>query len=167
MDDNRYAPPKSAVADLPVADATDIRPVQVIYAVKLWAVSYIVGLLVLAANWDYYSKLQPISSLIFGQVLSLALVGWLYYKIYVGRNWARITWLVLVIFGGAMTLSATVRNMVSEMPFAAKAHMLIAVGIDGVILWLLFFSPGRTWFRRRKNIEDLKLMSNKTIEPTR
>jgi hypothetical protein len=82
------------------------------------------------------------------QLISLLLMFWIYYKIYVGRNWARITLLVFSVLGTAMTLSPTVLNVLATAPTIAKVQALVAQAFNVAELWLLFFSPGRHWFRR-------------------
>src|SRR5690242_15762649 len=97
--DNHYAPPTAAVHDIPPPQRTGTRPREVVLAVKLAAIGYVLGLVVIPFSWDYYSRLQPPAALITNQALSLLLLIWLYTKIYAGRNWARITLLVLFLIG--------------------------------------------------------------------
>jgi hypothetical protein len=167
MNDNPYAAPKARVGDAPMVTHPATRPPQISLAVKLWAANYCLGLLMLVGYREYFTNLQPAGSLLFNQVFSLALSAWLYYKIYLGRNWARITLLLMVVFGGAMTASGAVRGMVSAMPMPVKVQMLLSVGINFVVLWLLFLSSGRSWFSAPKQISTSNSSPNKTMEPTR
>ena len=148
MSDNPYAPPRSSVDDAALPQVTQVRPDQVVLAIRLAAINYGLGLVGILVSWEYFSKLQPIGSLIFNQLFSLALSVWIYYKIYKGRNWARITLLVLFALGSVMTLSGLVRNLLMAAPVIAKVQMIVGIGIGLAILWLLFISPGRRWFRR-------------------
>jgi hypothetical protein len=167
MNENPYAPPKARVDDAQAVSPSATRPPQVSLAIKLWAANYCLGLLMLVGYWDHFANLQPAGSLLFNQVFSLALSAWLYYKIYLGRNWARITLLVMAVFGGAMTASGTVRGIVSAMPTPVKVQMLVSVGFNCVVLWLLFFSAGRRWFAAPKQTSAAQSLPNKTMEPTR
>ncbi len=148
MSHNPYTPPKSNVDDAVPLQATHVRPTQVVLAIRLAALNYGLGLIAILVSWEYFSRLQSIGSLIFNQIFSLALSVWLYYKIYVGRNWARVTLLVFFALGSFMTLSSLVRDLLMSAPVMAKAQMVLGIGIGLTILWLLFFSPGRHWFRR-------------------
>lgn len=150
MNENPYAPPKALVDDAQTVAISQGRPTQVTLAIKLWAASYCFGILMLVLYWDYFTNLQTAGSLLFNQAFSLVLVAWLYYKVYLGRNWARITLLVMIILGFAMTASGTFRSMVSAMPMPVKAQMLLSVGVNFVVLWLLFFSAGQSWFSAPK-----------------
>ena len=85
---------------------------------------------------------------ILGQVLGLAFTVWIYYKVYMGRNWARILLLVFSAVGALFSLSSTFRTAVAAAPQFAKGQMMLGVAVNIVILWLLFVSPGREWFRR-------------------
>ena len=146
MNENPYRPPNARVADAQSEAPLGVPPRQVTLAIKLWAVSYCLGLFSIAIYWDYFTSLQPAGSVLFNQAFSLAISAWLYYKIYRGRNWARITLLVMAIFGFAISASGTFRSMVSAMPMPIKVQMLLSVGVNLLVLWLLFFSAGRRWF---------------------
>ena len=150
MSENPYTPPNARVADVQTEAPLGAPPTQVTLAIKLWAASYCLGFFSIVIYWDYFTNLQPAGSLLFNQAFSLAISGWLYYKIYLGRNWARITLLVMAILGFAMSASGTVRSMVSAMPMPIKVQMLLSVGVNFVVLWLLFFSAGRRWFSAAK-----------------
>ncbi|MBC8028342.1 MAG: hypothetical protein H7Y89_20300 [Steroidobacteraceae bacterium] len=117
-------------------------------AIRLAAINYSLGLIVLVFTYEYFSKLQSSGSMIVSQCLSLALLVWLYYKIYVGRNWARITLLAFSVLGGLMTMSSVFMGVVIAAPAVAKVQMSVGLAINLAVLWLLFISPGRHWFRR-------------------
>jgi hypothetical protein len=127
-------------------------PSQVVMAIRLAAINYGLGFLSLFVFRDYFLTLQSPGSLIVNQLLGLALSIWIYYKIYKGRNWARITLLVLCVLGGLMTLSRVFMEKFAELiapaPELAKVQMIVGMTISLFILWLLFVSPGRRWFRR-------------------
>src|SRR5262245_33135722 len=98
MNQNPYAPPQAAVADAPEGHVIE-RPSQVGLVIKLAVINYLLGIVCITFSWSYYKNLQSLGSLIGGQVVTIALGVWLYYKIYQGRNWARIVLLVLTIIG--------------------------------------------------------------------
>ena len=148
MSDNPYAPPKSLVEDAVSPQTQIARPPQIVTAIWLAVIGYCLGMIVIFLSWDYYAKLQTIGAFIWGQVFTLSLTIWIYHKIYVGRNWARITLLVFTLMGCLITLSRTVMELLATAPTIAKVQMFIGLALNGSILWLLFFSPGRYWFRR-------------------
>jgi hypothetical protein len=150
LNQNRYAPPAAPVTDVLPTQTAMQRPRQVVVAVQLAAINYVFGLAGLILSWDYFGSLQPIGALIFNQVFSLAIFAWLYSKIYAGRNWARITLLVLFIIGMLFTLSRAIVTLLEAAPLIAKAQMLIGLLTNVAILWLLFLSPGRDWFRKHR-----------------
>jgi hypothetical protein len=149
MSDNRYAPPTAPVQDVaPIQMGT--RPRQIVWAVQLAAAGYLLGLIAVALSWDYYSHLQPVGRMIAGQVAGVLVAVWLYYKIYIGRNWARITLLVLSILGCLGLIATLFTNLVAALPVLAKVRMVVGVGINLIVLWLLFLTPGREWFKSRE-----------------
>ena len=167
MSDNPDTPPKSRINVAEPLHLHERPPWHVVMAIRLAAINYGVGFVSIIAFWDYFSTLQSTGSVIFNQLLSLTLAVWIYYKIYVGRNWARITLLVLCALGGLMTLNGLFREKFTELiapaPALAKVQMIVGIGISLIILWLLFVSPGRTWFRRVPSGRP----PNKSLERTR
>ena len=152
MSDNPYAPPKALVDDPALSQPTMDRPSQVMTAIWLAAIGYGLGLIVIFVSWDYYSKLQSVGAFIIGQTISLLIMVWIYYKIYLGRNWARIVLLVFAILGGLMILNKAVMDLLAAAPAIAKVQMYVGLGLNAAILWLLFFSPARHWFRRTATV---------------
>jgi hypothetical protein len=148
LSDNLYSPPRTRVEDVSPVQPRKDRPREIVIVVQLAALHYGLGLIALAASWDYYSRLTSTGMLIGNQVVSLALFFWIYYKIYQGRNWARITLLVVTILGCVTTFNSLVMNILMAAPTIVKAQMLIGFVITIAMMWLLFFSRGREWFRR-------------------
>jgi len=148
MSDNPYAPPKSLVEDAAPPQIQMMRPSQVVTAIWLAVIGYCMGVIVIFLSWDYYSKLQTVGALVWNQLFTVCLLAWIYYKIYMGRNWARITLLVLSVLGALFTLSGVVMKVLAAAPPLAKVQMFVGIALNVAILWLLFFSPGRYWFRR-------------------
>jgi hypothetical protein len=149
MNNNPYAPPGAPVDDVTTSQASMPRPRQVLLAVQLAAASFIVGLLIMFLTWDYYVGLQPVGQMVATQIVTLAIMVWLYAKIYAGRNWARITLLVLTLVGMLGIFSDTAVALYKGAPVLAKVWMFIGHALSLVVLWLLFLSPGKEWFRKR------------------
>ena len=150
MSDNRYAPPTAPVQDIPLTSQIVARPREIVWAVQLAAAGYVLGLAGIAMNWDYYSRLQAPGTLLAGQALSLLIGVWLYFKIYTGRNWARITLLVMTVLGCLTVFSTFFLNLLAAVPPLAKIRMVVSLCINFIVLWLLFFSRGREWFKSRE-----------------
>ena len=148
MSGNPYAPPKAEVEVAERDEVTAERPRQIVWVVQLAALNYALGLVSIAIAWDYFARLQSLTSTILGQAFTFVLLFWLYYKIFQGRNWARILWLVLSLLGLAMM--PFTYKLLGAMPGITKLQMTIGFGLTLVIIWLLFFSPGKHWFRRAR-----------------
>lgn len=148
MSDNPYAPPKTHVVDSDPALVPMERPKEIMTAIWLAFIGYGLGIVVVLLTWDYYSKLQTLGGFLGSQLFTLAIMFWLYYKIYMGRNWARIVLLVLAVIGLAVTMNAAAMSLLKTAPMLAKAQMGLGLVLNIVVLWLLFLSPGRHWFRR-------------------
>ena len=124
------------------------RPRQITTVIQLAAASYALGLVSLIVSWDFFSALQPASYTIANQIASLAFLVFIYYKIYRGRNWARIVLLVFSLLGMLMMLSRMFQDLTSAAPPITRLSMLVGLVTNLAILWLLFISPGRHWFKR-------------------
>lgn len=148
MSGNPYAPPKAEVEVAERDEVTAERPRQIVWVVQLAALNYALGLVSIVIAWDYFSRLQSMTSTILGQAFTFVLLFWLYYKIFQGRNWARILWLVFSLLGLAMM--PFTYKLLGAMPGITKLQMVIGCGFTLVIIWLLFFSPGKYWFRRAR-----------------
>jgi amino acid transporter len=148
MNYNPYTPPKARVEDVLPPQVGKTRPRQIVIAMQLAAVNFVLGMVTFALSWQYFSKLQTSGQMITHQLLGLALLTWIYYKIYMGRNWARITQLVLVILGALVMGLPPAMHVLTAAPLIAKSSMVISLGVNIAVLWLLFLSPGRIWFQK-------------------
>jgi uncharacterized membrane protein YfhO len=148
MSDNPYAPPKAEVEVAERHEAAAERPRQIVWVVQLAAFNYALGLVSIAIAWEYFSRLQSMTPTIISQSFTLVILFWLYYKIYQGRNWARIVWLVLSLLG--LAVMPFTYKLLDAAPGVIKVQMFIGFGVTLAIIWLLFFSPGKYWFRRAR-----------------
>jgi hypothetical protein len=141
VSDNPYAPPKAVVADL----ATDLlsipaRPRAATSATNLLWFAISLG----ALNSAIVGSLSTLAV----SVLILGLFAWLTHKVSRGRNWARITLLVIVVLalpGEFVTLL--------EQPLLAAAISAVICGLQITALYLVFTGDGARWFRRGKNLQ--------------
>jgi hypothetical protein len=145
---NPYAPPKAEVEVAAQAESFAERPREIVWVIQLAVLNYVLGLISMAVAWDYFARLQPLKSTIISQVFTLVIMFWLYYKIFQGRNWARIVWLVFSLLG--LAIMPFTYQLLDAAPGVIKLQMLIGFAFTLAIMWLLFFSPGKHWFRRTR-----------------
>jgi hypothetical protein len=94
---NPYAPPKAPVAEIEESIA---RPEAVGTAMKLLWISLGLTFAEIALDWEGQAAGGLVAFLVF-TAIGIAITVWLLLKIRVGRNWARITHMILT----AMTFS--------------------------------------------------------------
>ena len=83
-----------------------------------------------------------------GVVVVVFLLGvWISYKIWIGRNWARIVVLVANLVGAIQT-SLVIGSVFRVSPLLGTLTVAQNLLI-GVSLFLLFTKPGGDWFKRR------------------
>jgi hypothetical protein len=147
MDESRhnpYSPPKADVSE-PAEPALAEAPPAVTRAVRLLWFSFVLTFVEIALDWEAQIGGVSLVYLLVWMGVMCALQVWLYLKIARGRNWARITFLVLI----AITLPVSftsILEMAQRAPVAAGVT-LIDLFVVFFALYLLFF-PGRSWFRR-------------------
>lgn len=148
MSHNPYEAPKSVVADISAEDRPVVRPKEVLLAVRLLWIMYGVGLLVLAANRAWVISRQSAVVLVTTEAISLVLSFWVYNRILAGKNWARM----LLLLGAASTVLVfsipQMRAMFQNAPPLTKISAAVKAPFSLYVLWLLFVSPGRHWFRK-------------------
>jgi hypothetical protein len=124
------------------------KPRAVALAVYLLWGSLAVGLAKIPLDFPSLAAI-PSPAIVWSAIaIVLALYGFLFLKIASGRNWARITFLVFFLLG----LILAWPTLSSEFARAPAVGVLsIAQGImQGYAIFLLFTSPGKTWFQKEK-----------------
>jgi hypothetical protein len=119
------------------------RPTQVSTAVLLQGGSFVLGLvppLLLHA--------QVSGAFLFAYVVTLALLAWITYKVWVGRNWARFI-LALLFAGGVIVNAPNLLQAYHQLPLLAASCDAIGSLLQVASLYLLFTDPGRRWFKAR------------------
>ncbi len=126
-------------------ESTQDAPARVRTAVSLLWLSLVVGLLVLM--FDPASAAMLPSAMLYSiAVISALIMGFFIYKIGKGRNWARITFLVLFLLGLISYTSALTglfnRSVVAGGLSTAQVIMQV------VALYFVFSKPGSLWFSK-------------------
>ncbi len=148
MADSPYDPPVADV-DPPHSDGAAMeRPKEIVIAISLAALAFAINWLAAIVNWDDQQASQSPGAFLVGQAVGVAIAAFVYFKIFQGRNWARILLLVFSVFGWLMLLVPGVWDTLALLPTFSKVVVALNHLIQLMILWLLFFSPGRYWFRK-------------------
>jgi hypothetical protein len=122
------------------------KPQPIVSAVVvLWA-SVGVGLVKMLMDLSNISGVAPAAFTNFILIFTFTLIAVLIFNISAGRNWARITFLVMFIIGVVPTLPL----VLGEFSRSAVVGALSAaqIGLQVYALFLLFTQPGSSWFRR-------------------
>jgi len=122
------------------------KPQPVATAVNLLWASMAVGLVKILMDFSNLSAVAPAAFTNFVLVFTFALIAFLIFKISAGRNWARITFLVMFVIGMLPTLPLMLGEF-SRSPVVG-ALSVAQVGLQVYALFLLFTQPGSVWFRK-------------------
>jgi hypothetical protein len=143
---NPYAPPLAPVRD-PIRYTPIDRPRQVVLATLLLWAGLALGII---AKWAFergsFDTALPVYIAVPSAMVGFVIRGWLTVKIYMGRNWARMTLLVLALLG----LIAFLVN-VSRVFARSPTLVFVRIGLTALLLAalvLLFTRPSSEWFKR-------------------
>ena len=144
--ENPYAPPKSNVVTGPRREV-ETKPRQVTYAVWLLWISILLSIPTSIFELERIQDGSPLIEasvasafiLVYGLEVALALL------IGRGRNWARITFLVLVALSFASVLPGL--PVVLAYPVSQVALNAAILAAELAAIYLLFTPPGSRWFR--------------------
>lgn len=129
------------------------RPREVLYAVQLTFVSLALGLVLFPLKQTNFVAAQIVLG-IFAILITLAFTGFLLFKIYRGRNWARLLYIILFIIGAPFAFPAVLTTF-QKSPILAVIRLL-QLSLQMMAVVLLLQKPSRDWF---KMIRLRKLMN--------
>ena len=158
--DNPYAPPQAPVA-LPPESIEPPRRIPPIVAITVLVLA--TSLLVFGGAY----VIQTLPAVATGEVTPpgflitvtfLAVRGWLLFKTWRGRNWARIALTVFIVLG---LIGAVVRLTILMSEPRYREHIVwdwsqyltvVQPVAQLVAVALLFTAPANPWFRRRRSV---------------
>jgi hypothetical protein len=152
MERNSYAPPEAPIADSEplVGDAGHVRelsrPRAVIIAGCLIVLSVAIAGIDAATDTNSTSSFGSIVTIVWFVVLVFLVAGFVY-KLFQGRNWARVTYVVILVVGIPSVIT-TIRDVMIA-PSAFGVEFLLQSIIQFSALGLLFSPSARAWFRKR------------------
>ena len=138
------------------------KPESVSTAVNLLWAALVVGVvkaLMDVSNIRNISGMVPAELIIIIVVFSLALFFFLLLKISAGKNWARITFLIMFI-GGVLPTVPIVSAEFSRSAVVGALSM-VQIGIQIYVALLLFTRPGSNWFRKSEAASVLTLRNER------
>jgi hypothetical protein len=139
---NPYSPPAAVVFDAP--EVMRERPGAITRAFVFIGCNFVVTFIAIALDWRHMSSV--VSPIVFAtyEFVAVGVFVWLLAKIWAGRNWARITYLIVE----GVTLPAaswSLPEIAARSPVVAGLHLMM-IGLDLAVFYLLFF-PGRVFFK--------------------
>jgi hypothetical protein len=126
------------------------KPREVKWAISLMLAALAIGPITTAMDWSYLKSLGPIQRLVLNQVFTLLLLSYFIWKVSQGRNWARVTLLVLFLLGLPFYFFY-VRAEFGRSAISAVLSILQTV-IQGTGLLLTFVAPAKDWFKKPANV---------------
>jgi hypothetical protein len=132
---------------------SNIMPVEIRRAVGVLWLSLLLTFIATVIDWRHVSR-YGVGFTVFAQIFPMVFWALLIWKIGQGRSWARITWLLLFVGGGLITVlfivySRTFRDGVFGSTYSAGLF-LIQTAIQVYATVLLFTAKAREWFLRNR-----------------
>ncbi|NBF02207.1 hypothetical protein GV819_07865 [Pseudomonas sp. Fl5BN2] len=122
------------------------RPVEVSKAIYCVLASFALGVVKTLLNLSYIKEQGiPVLTAIVVIVLITAFASFLLYKIHTGKNWARIVFMVMVVVG-FLPFFPEIMAEFGRSPLIGSLSVIQAL-LQVIAVWLLFFTPGKTWFK--------------------
>ena len=124
------------------------RPKKVTIAVKLLCIVLAIGFIKFILNESIALEMAPPAFIAFTFSATVGIVALLTYMIWNGRNWARITFLVLFIIGAPFSIFQTLQ-ILTVTPISGLVD-ISGIVIQIIALIFLFQKPSSDWFREMK-----------------
>jgi hypothetical protein len=122
------------------------KPMSIARAIALLWLSIGLGLVKIPLDLAHLRTLASIEFTVIVIVLTMAVIAFLILKISRGRNWARITFLVLFVIG-VLPAVPLVHAEFSRSIILGMVSTL-QIGFQVYALFLVFTKPGSSWFRQ-------------------
>jgi hypothetical protein len=103
----------------------------------------------IASPWLSQSSLSataPDASIFLVFFFTFSLLGFLIFKIASGKNWARITFIIMFVIGMLPTVSFVLGEFSRSLFVGALS--VAQIGLQSYAIFLLFSQPGSAWFRK-------------------
>jgi succinate-acetate transporter protein len=122
------------------------KPSSIALAINLAWASLALGFVRLAIDYQHMQSLAPVVVLISIFVFVFVITAFLVLKMSAGRNWARITFLVLFVIGVIPTIPMLLADF--SRSAVSGAIGVIQAGLQLYALVLVFTEPGKHWFKK-------------------
>jgi hypothetical protein len=122
------------------------RPREVKWSIFLQLAALVIGPIITATDWSHLESLGPIRKPVLDAVVTLLLLGYFIWKMSQGKNWARITLLVLFLIGLPFYIFY-IRARFGRSAILAVLSILQGL-LQGTGLLLAFRASAKVWFKK-------------------
>ena len=133
------------------------KPSKVSNAVKLLYAAIAIGIVRSSIETTRIAETNSFGSILFVAIFVFGLIWFFIYMIGKGKNWARISFLVLFIIGVPLSILPMIQSL-AHSPFSAILGLAQAV-IQIVALVFLFQSDSSAWFKSMKSAKTAQQTS--------
>ena len=125
-----------------------VQPSKVATAVKLLYATLGIGMIRSIIESSRHAEASSVALFLFGTLFSLVTIAFFIYMISKGKNWARITFLVLCILGIPLAISPMIQSLSHNLFSGVLGILQVIMQIIGLVL--LFHGSSSKWFKAMK-----------------
>ena len=122
-----------------------MKPPAISRAIKLQWFSIALSIVAVPLEWSFLRSISSVGSIVFGTIFDAGVLIFFIWKISQGRNWTRITLLIMFLLGGLVAPWAISR--VPHYPPIGWVIFVVQTILQGYALFLMFTNPGSDFFR--------------------
>jgi hypothetical protein len=128
------------------------KPREVNWAILLMWAALVIGPIKEAMDWSHRKSLGPIHTQVLIGVVTLLLLSYFIWEVSQGRNWARITLLVLFLLGLPSYFFYVREEFGRSVILAALSILQALMQVTGLLL--TFMAPAKDWFKKPVNVPN-------------
>ena len=133
---------------------SNVMPEAVRRAVGVLWLSVLLAVVSSLVNWRIAERAEDPLVSVAARIFTFGFMALLIWKISQGRNWARVTWLVILVGGSSITMLLALFFKTYRIgvfgSFFSAAVFVIQTALQSYAIVLLFTARGGTWFARKK-----------------
>ena len=129
-----------------------IQPTHIKSALILIVISLLVGFIKFALDYDFITSLAPIQTMVVIMVITALVMLFFAYKIWTGRNWARIVFTIFFVIG--------IYPAFLLLPAEANRSVLVFLGsilqvlLQVAAIIFMYLPTSNNWFKSVKSAKN-------------
>jgi hypothetical protein len=121
-----------------------MKPPQISRAITLLWISVAISFAAIPLEWSFLRSISSVVSILLQDIFTAGVFAFFIWKIGQGRNWARVTFLVMFVLGALLSLWALPKA--PSFPRIGWIIFIVQAALQAYALLLMFVGPGKAFF---------------------